>query len=466
MNKKIAWLSGISVLAVIGLVTAAQAVSVQPGSNKVSVYSCVQVGNDIKIRRSSNETEYTLTSTCRDAGHGKRQYTMSCTSNKEYKVSWKECGATPQPQTANYIIESMKVSALGNGTNMGYLKSGNSYWAMTYVTVPANWPAYNVELQTKGNLPNANNYTYAFGWADKNGNPGVTVDENMVKQLVKNVSFSSSLNRNFTVTDANRNKTRTIIGFARNNDGISRVPNMPVEVDDFIVIHVYLEPVTQNVAPTVAVTSNVITGSILSNGTYKYQVNVSASDADSNIKGIWVAVRLTDGTLVQEWWVDNKNGLSASEAGFGSKNVVRSVGKDGLQAGKHYKVYARAYDVQGNVSNIITAPGELYAVNTDSVAPTIDATVTFTSMWDIGYKSKRFVPTISATAQDNVKVTKIVLYHNTTLLGEGYNVVKTCENNSGVNSCSHTFEPLQRGNFYAQAWDAAGNSVNSIKYAF
>ena len=466
MNKKIAWLSGISALAVIGIASMAHAVTVEPGTNKVSVYSCTQVGNDIKIRRSSSESEYVLTSTCRDAGHGMRQYSMSCNSNKEYKVSWTECGSIPQPQVPDYIFESLKVSALGNGTDMGYLKTGKSYWGMTYVTVPASWPAYNVQLQTKSNLPNANKYTYAFGWADKNGNPGVTVNENMVKQLVKNVSFNSSLNRNFSITDANRNKTRTIIGFARNNDGVSRVPNMPVEVDDFIVIHAYLEPLTDSAAPTVAVSTNIIANSVMSNGTYKYQVNVNATDADSNIKGIWVAVRLTDGTLVQEWWVDNKNALSGSETGFGSKNVVRSVGKTGLKVGEHYKVYARAYDVKGNVSANVTASTELYVANSDSVAPTIEANVTFASVWDIGYSSKRFVPTVSASAKDNVKVTKIVLYHNTTQLGEGYNVVKTCENSNGLTNCTHTFGALTRGNFYAQAWDASGNSVTSVKYAF
>ncbi|MBP7992629.1 MAG: hypothetical protein KAZ30_03150 [Candidatus Magasanikbacteria bacterium] len=464
MNKKMAWLSGIFVLAMIGVVTVAQAVSVEPGSSKVSVYSCVQVGNDVKIRRSSTGSEYILTSTCRDAGHGKRQYTMKCNSNKEYQVSWTECGTSAPVPQPSYVLESMKVSALGNGTNMGYLKTNNNYWGMTYVTVPSTWPTYNVELKTKSNLPNAGTYTYAFGVEDHNGEVGVTVDEKMVKQMVKNISFGTSLNRNFSVSDSNRNKTRTIIGFARNNDGVSRVPNMPVEVDDFIVIHVFLAPKDVS-APTLAVTANVIADSVSGN-TFKYQVNVNATDLDSNIKGIWVAVRKTDGSLVQEWWVDNKNGLSVSEAGFGTKNVVRNIGKTGLVVGEHYKVYARAYDVKGNKSANVTAAGELYVANSDNVTPTIDANVSFASVWDIGNNSKRFVPTVFAKANDNIKVVKIVLYHNTTQLGEGYNVVKTCENSNGVTGCSHTFGALTRGNFYAQAWDVVGNSVTSVKYSF
>lgn len=325
MNKKIAWLSGISVLATIGVVTTAQAVSVESGSNKVSVYSCVQVGNDIKVRRVVSDSEYVLTSTCRDAGHGKRQYSMKCNSNKEYQVSWAACATS----NSNDVPESV------------------------------------VDAQS----------------------PVLTIS-------------ASALKDTFT------------------------------------------------------------------NNMYSYRVTVSAVDSKSNIKGVWVAVRKTDGSLVQEWWLENKNGLSVSETGFGSKNVVKSVVKTGLKVGEHYKVYARAYDVKNNISSNVTASGELYVASSDTVAPTIDANVSFASVWDVGYKSKRFVPTVSATASDNVKVTKIVLYHNTTSMGEGYNVVKTCENNNGLTNCSHTFGALQRGNFYAQAWDAAGNSVTSIKYAF
>lgn len=314
MNKKIAWLSGIFSLAVVGLVTAAQAVSVEPGSNKVSVYSCVQVGNDIKIRRSSSDSEYILTSTCRDAGHGKRQYSMKCNSNKEYQVSWKECPLVADTQSPS-------------------------------------------------------------------------------------LSFTASALKN-TIT----------------------------------------------------------------NNTYSYRVNVTASDASSDIKGIQVVTKHANGTVADSFWVDNKNGLSASESGFGSKSVTRSITRTGLKLGEEYTVVITSYDTSGNVRT--SSPFKVYLAPQDNVAPTIDANVSFASTWDVGYKTKRFVPTLVATANDNVKVTKIVLYHNTSYLWEGYAAVKTCENSSGVKTCSHVMGALTRGNFYAQAWDAAGNSVDSVRFAF
>ena len=52
-------------------------------SNTFTVTSCEQVGGDIRISR-NNGPKYVLTSSCRDAGHGKRQYKMSCVSSTKY----------------------------------------------------------------------------------------------------------------------------------------------------------------------------------------------------------------------------------------------------------------------------------------------------------------------------------------------------------------------------------------------
>lgn len=465
MNKKVALFSGIFVFAVGGLVTAAQAFMAEPSSNWVPVYSCTQVGNDIKIRRTSSGSEYVLTSTCRDAGHGKRQYTMACTSNKEYKVSWTACNApVPQPQTPSYVLENISVSALSTLNTSGYLKSGNQFSGTVMATVPATWPNYNVTLGLKNALPNASSYTYAFAWTDSEGKNGATVNEALAKQLVKNVSFSYAPNRNFSVTDSNRNKTRTVLAFARNNDGVSRVPNMPVEVDDVIALHVYLEPAADVQSPSLSFSASALKETLTSNNTYSYRVRVTASDSKNNIKGIYVTAKNANGVVVDGFWVDDKNALSGSEVGFGSKSVYREITRPNFRVGEQYSVSVAAYDTAGNVRNSSVLKVQLD--NPDTTAPTIDANVSFTSVWDIGYKSKHFVPTVFATAKDNSKVVKIVLYHNTTQLGEGYSAIKTCENSNGVSMCSHTFDTLQRGNFYAQAWDAAGNTVTSIKYAF
>ncbi|MBP9731881.1 MAG: hypothetical protein KBD29_00255 [Candidatus Magasanikbacteria bacterium] len=61
--------------------------TVKAESNTISVTSCEQVGNDIRISR-NNGPKITLDSSCRDAGHGLRQYKMSCVSSTKYKVEW------------------------------------------------------------------------------------------------------------------------------------------------------------------------------------------------------------------------------------------------------------------------------------------------------------------------------------------------------------------------------------------
>ena len=326
--KKIALLSGISAavdLAFLASTAQAVAVSVNAGSNLVSVHSCTQTGADIKIRRSSTDSEYTLISACRNAGHGLRDYKMTCTSNKQYRVEWKDCGTTPAPTPT---------------------------------------------------------------------------------------------------------------------------------------------PQVDNQGPVVSVNTNVMSGTI-TNNQYSYQVNVSAQDAGSNIRGILVTVRnQATGATVQSWWVENKNGLSDTETGFGTNNVTKSVGKTGLQVGTYYTVSARAYDTRGN-STVANAPVRLYVASTgDTVRPSVTANVTYAAVWYPGNNAQKVIPTLSARATDTNKVTKVVLYYNSTQLGQGYSVLKTCNTNSLVVSCTHPYEDPTHGNFFAVAYDEAGNSATSTKFAF
>ncbi len=90
MSKKIIILA-VATLGLLILVNTTEA-AVKTGSNLVNVTSCEQVGSDIRIKNFGRT--YTLTSTCRNAGHGNRQYVMSCTSPTSYRVSWAE-GCTP-----------------------------------------------------------------------------------------------------------------------------------------------------------------------------------------------------------------------------------------------------------------------------------------------------------------------------------------------------------------------------------
>ena len=83
-------------LAAVGVFAVAYATLAADNSNYVNVSACTQVGSDIQVTRSGKT--YTLTSTCRDAGHGYRQYQMSCTSQTQYKVSWTENCTPAKPK--------------------------------------------------------------------------------------------------------------------------------------------------------------------------------------------------------------------------------------------------------------------------------------------------------------------------------------------------------------------------------
>ena len=89
-----------------GVFAVSYAVFASTGSNFVKVDSCEQVGKDIRISRGGKS--YVLTSTCRDAGHGFRDYKMTCVSRKEYKVEWTEnCKPLPPPPPKDTVSPSL-----------------------------------------------------------------------------------------------------------------------------------------------------------------------------------------------------------------------------------------------------------------------------------------------------------------------------------------------------------------------
>ncbi len=314
MKKYLAF--GAAVVVALGGPLLARAVTLNVNtSNDVSVANCEQVGSDIRIRRSAGDQSSILTSACRDAGHGLRQYTMTCVSPTKYRVSWTDC-STPTPAPAD----------------------------------------------------------------------------------------------------------------------------------------------TQ--APTVTVSANAVASSL--NGSwYKYDVTVSAQDSVSNIKGVEVTVKGPDNQVVQSWWVDGRN--AASNGSFGTKSITRSVTRGWLQTNKQYTITAKAYDA---ASNSATSAATTVYLSGDTVAPTIGVDVTYNAQWYPGNSAKRMVPTLVVRANDNQRVSKITIYYNNIGLSEGYGELRTCNVSGTSAACSHTFSDMTRGNFYATAWDEAGNAVSSYKIAF
>ncbi|KKW42311.1 MAG: hypothetical protein UY92_C0008G0007 [Candidatus Magasanikbacteria bacterium GW2011_GWA2_56_11] len=109
-----------AVLAALGTAAWPALVSSAPatGSNLVNVTACTQVGKDIRVRRGTGP-ERLLTSACRDAGHGLRDYTLTCVSPTQYLVSWKSCSSLPTTPDTNLpsgSITLVKSDKSGTGT--------------------------------------------------------------------------------------------------------------------------------------------------------------------------------------------------------------------------------------------------------------------------------------------------------------------------------------------------------------
>jgi len=225
-------------LSIFGL---AQAV-VEPGtgSNYVDVASCRQDGKDIMVKRLPNGVEFKLTSTLRDAGHGMRYYTLNCVSQNRYFVSWKEASSTttspvvtiPAPQVVDlYVYDSSR--GVGIAKNAQSYQDAKTFVEPSVVNVSDTVSALDFSMQIS-NLDKK--FTFGFVWTD-NIADSVHFDEGLVKSLASRVVFVSPSKQKIIINDYYKGKYIMLVGFVRNNDGVSQVPNMPVEVDDVVAVY-------------------------------------------------------------------------------------------------------------------------------------------------------------------------------------------------------------------------------------
>lgn len=218
--------------------------SLETGGNYVDVVSCKQIGKDIEIKRSSNDSATTLTSSCRDAGYGLREYSMTCSSATRYYVSWKPCSSTPVQQTPVQTVNQTDLISqfwVNEDLSTDRLMTAISYGSVSY-------PWYPAEATIAQNVNNlhiivtpkvTSNLSYGFIWLE-NGATKVDFTDTATKNSAKIVNFNSSPRSTLQLTDYYRGKWVFIQVFVRNNDGVSGVPGMPVEVDDIAVARVYV----------------------------------------------------------------------------------------------------------------------------------------------------------------------------------------------------------------------------------
>ncbi|GEM_PF-5226719 len=97
--------------------TATYAALPEIGGNTVLVTKCTQAGNDISVEKFGST--YPLTTACRQTEYGYKFYTMKCTSNVEYYVSWRPC-------SSDEIAAVAKASCTEGDDGLDYNKSS---WA-------------------------------------------------------------------------------------------------------------------------------------------------------------------------------------------------------------------------------------------------------------------------------------------------------------------------------------------------
>ena len=95
---------------VVGGILAGSAALAATGSSYVTVSSCTNVSGGIRIVRSGS-SPYMLANGCRDAGHGLRNYYLTCTASNRYFVSWTEdCSAWNDTAKPSAFVSSDRSS--------------------------------------------------------------------------------------------------------------------------------------------------------------------------------------------------------------------------------------------------------------------------------------------------------------------------------------------------------------------
>ncbi len=176
---------------------------------------------------------------CRITDSGASFYTLTCINDTSYKTSWRAC--TDAEKAGKVQAPIFVIVANNYETGVRLYQSSPSYLTNkqhasldTYptYTIPNSINTISAEIVPWKNV-SWGNYSYAFV-VNSGDEAGVwRFNEYTVSNLVSNLYFNNSKTYNLNAGNF-RGKYVTVYGFIRNNDGISEVPNMPVEVDDVV----------------------------------------------------------------------------------------------------------------------------------------------------------------------------------------------------------------------------------------
>jgi hypothetical protein len=323
------------------------------GTNTVPVTKCVQLNNGVSITRFGST--YTLGNGVRNAGHGYRNYNLTCVSSTMYKVEWNKANAPAPVQDT----EKPSVSVVLKNRNLK-----TSSFDATF------------EIAGSDRLsPVVQVYSFVF---DVSGN---TVSTNVLDWNNQN-STQKSVAKTLTLNNLKYNTTYYIYGYAVDSKG-----NLNVDV------YTLNQAQTQDANDPIA-TLNVEHKNLKPNA-FDLTMKVGGSDASSPVTRMEVH---------SYGYGYNGEVFAWDDQNASAKQVSKTFTLTNLVYNKFYNYYAKVFDKTGRSS--ITY---LTNVSAASLMPTCNTTIS-------GYGYYTLCLNQTATYNSNLKVTNIYAANSSLIL--------------------------------------------------
>lgn len=476
MSKSIAFLA---VIAAAGFIWAGSA-SAAANVNYVTVTSCKQLDSGIRVSRNGG-AKYTLANGCRDAGHGPRNYSMSCVSNKKYRVSWTVC-TKPRDTAAPTVSLLASKSSYNVGEYIYVTVNANDNVGVSYVAIFENGVlvknCQNTNSCGYSRVVNANIYgamTYTAKAYDAAGNVG---DSNSVSVNIYNNNDTVSPTVTISTDKWNYYSDEEIAVRARASDN-NRVAKIQIfkddqwlytcdykDVCDYTVLLAYSASdynvsfyarafdtagnITKSDTITVHVNSRrsdtsspraTISGSVNADG--YYTINARATDADSPIRKIEVYLNDIQGPAHS--WQDAANN---------SYDVARSF-NGWVARDVNNKFVVKVWDAYDN-----TGVSDPLFLTYGGGSPAVSVSHRSYQSDGVDYVE------LNASASDNTGIQKIEIYSGADSYQNNLPVTKRCSFSSGFPTsytCSLAFplSVLRNGYYWSKVWDTSGNVAAS-----
>lgn len=426
--------------------------------NYVNVDSCTKVGNDIRIKRGGKSS--LLTSTCRDAGHGYRNYNLTCVSSKQYKVAWTTCSApTNNDNTAPTVSLSINKTNFNKGEVVRLTATANDNVKVDKIELYRN----DILIATKYDAKSANflmtigesNMSFYAKAYDTKGN--VTKSQTVTAYFVASYNNTAS---NVTIVRA----CDEYIGCNYDSTYYSTKLEAKQRLAEFIV-----RANPTNVGTKLLSVKLKLTGDLIANGVGDNKITLYGT-----YNGLSGSKTLTgvDSGSSDEITINLYPGLNINAYSNFASFYINGTDSD-LQASTDVKRSLRltitGYSWTDNSSgtyysnnfSLTDQPVFVQLKNTTDTPPAVTATSYL--------GSQNTVVWFSATAKDDKAIKKVELYYGTTGIKNNDNkLIRTCEVNDSYGSTCAVSIPvsiLHNGYYWAKAWDSINQVGESdIKY--